>query len=121
MASTKNLFEMAGGAFMAQLEYETGRVLQNIVDPSTDAKAKRKITVTFTILPNAERDRFGVSAEIKSAIAPASAVSTIVALGEEDGSLVARELTAEVPGQTNAFDATVAEKPAALRFSAISG
>ena len=39
-----SLIDMANGAIKERLDYEMGRVIQNISDPNTKATAKRTIT-----------------------------------------------------------------------------
>ena len=51
----KSILEMARGAITERVDYEMGRVLQNILDPNTKAYAKRKITLTVEFLPDDER------------------------------------------------------------------
>ena len=46
-----SLIDMANGAIKERLDYEMGRVIQNISDPNTKATAKRTITVKITLEP----------------------------------------------------------------------
>lgn len=63
MEQTKasSLIDMANGAIKERLDYEMGRVIQNISDPNTKATAKRTITVKIKYgsiygdVPQAER------------------------------------------------------------------
>ena len=56
MEQTKasSLIDMANGAIKERLDYEMGRVIQNISDPNTKATAKRTITVKITLEPDEE-------------------------------------------------------------------
>ena len=40
----KSILEMSMGVILERVDYEMGRVLDNIIDPNTKATAKRKIT-----------------------------------------------------------------------------
>lgn len=64
MEQTKasSLIDMANGAIKERLDYEMGRVIQNISDPNTKATAKRTITVKITLEPDEERQHVEVSA-----------------------------------------------------------
>ena len=64
MEQTKasSLIDMANGAIKERLDYEMGRVIQNISDPNTKATAQRTITVTITLEPDEERQHVEVSA-----------------------------------------------------------
>lgn len=71
MEQTKasSLIDMANGAIKERLDYEMGRVIQNISDPNTKATAKRTITVKITLEPDEERQHVEVSATASSTLA----------------------------------------------------
>lgn len=48
--NVSSLLDMANGAIKERLDYEMGRVIQNIGDPNTKAAAKRTITVKIISL-----------------------------------------------------------------------
>lgn len=50
-----SIMSMARGAFEERVDYEMGKVIQNILDPNTKATAKRKITLTIELTPDDER------------------------------------------------------------------
>ena len=62
----RSLKDMANGAIKERLDYEMGRVIQNISDPNTKATAKRTITVKITLEPDEERQHVEVSATASS-------------------------------------------------------
>lgn len=43
----KSILEMSMGAILERVDYEMGKVMENILDPNTKATAKRKISVTL--------------------------------------------------------------------------
>lgn len=47
-----DLNNLAGGATAEQISREIANVLSNIKDPNTDQKAKRKLTITMTFVPD---------------------------------------------------------------------
>lgn len=51
----KSILEMSMGAILERVDYEMGRVLENVLDPNTKATAKRKITVGLELVPSADR------------------------------------------------------------------
>lgn len=51
-----NMEEFANGAFTVQVNRAMEKVMKNIQDPNTDAKATRKITVTIAFKPNETRN-----------------------------------------------------------------
>lgn len=52
IVNKKSVLEMAMGAIAEITDYEVERVVANIMDPNTAAKAKRKITITLTFTPD---------------------------------------------------------------------
>lgn len=87
MEQTKasSLIDMANGAIKERLDYEMGRVIQNISDPNTKATAKRTITVKITLEPDEERQHVEVSATASSTLAALHPVKTALAVGQEGG------------------------------------
>ena len=54
-SSATSLLDMANGAIKERIDYEMGRVMQNISDPNTKASAKREITLKITLAPETHR------------------------------------------------------------------
>lgn len=50
----KSILEMSMGAILERVDYEMGKVMDNILDPNTKATAKRKISVTLELIPSAD-------------------------------------------------------------------
>lgn len=96
-----NLTEMAEGAFMEQFNIELKKVLANIVDPNTDPKKARKITLTATLKSDENRDVINFEVQSKANLVPAKPIATkIIVDRENDGSIVAAELKSGNKGQT---------------------
>lgn len=51
----KSILEMSMGAILERVDYEMGKVMDNILDPNTKATAKRKISVTLELIPTPAR------------------------------------------------------------------
>lgn len=95
-----NLDTIMNGAVTERFAKAFDEVLGNIFDPNTEATKPRKITLVATIKPNADRDVASFSVEAKPTLVARKPVSTTVLLGcDEDGVIVAKELTKEIPGQ----------------------
>jgi hypothetical protein len=69
--SNVNITNIAGGALVEQVDSEIKRVLDNIIDPNTEATKKRKITITLEFKPDEERDISDISFVTKSVLVPA--------------------------------------------------
>ncbi|MEG1433234.1 hypothetical protein [Eubacterium sp.] len=97
------LSELSGGALQEVFNYELAKVLANIRDINTDAKAKRKITIELTIASNEKRTIGDIDFKVKHTSAPINGFTTSIAIGEERGTIVAEEIGMnEIPGQISA-------------------
>lgn len=101
-----NLETFAGGALTEQINRELENVTRNILDPNTDEKKARKITVTITLKPNGNRDFSSVGVEAKSALAPALGAVTALQMGKDlrTGEVAAIEIGNQIPGQMSVAD-----------------
>lgn len=96
-----NLSDIADGGAQEKFEHEMQRIAENILDPNTDAKKKRVVTLTITFEPNDNRDVVSVSVEAKSKLAPENGIVASMMLGRNDaGYIEAAELKSGAAGQT---------------------
>lgn len=101
MFEITSLSEMANGAVNERFNYELQKVVENICDPNTDPKKKRKITLTMVIEPDAKREQAHISIETKTTLAPAQLDLTTLIIGvDKNGQQTARELKSGIKGQT---------------------
>lgn len=101
MFEITSLSEMANGAVNERFNYELQKVVENICDPNTDPKKKRKITLTMVIEPDAKREQAHISIETKTTLAPAQSDLTTLIIGvDKNGQQTARELKSGIKGQT---------------------
>lgn len=75
-----SLGNLCGGAIEEVFQKEFAAVLANIADVNTNAEAKRKITLEFTIRPFEDRSGAHVSFACKSKTVPTSEVKGTVFL-----------------------------------------
>ena len=86
-----NISEIARGALVERAEGEIDKIIQNIADPNTSLKKKRKLTIELVFVPT-ERDSAMIEIHTKSAIAPYEAVTTQVYIGQDtEGKATAQE------------------------------
>ena len=50
-----SILQMARGAIMERIDYEMTKVVDNILDPNTEATAKRKVQLTIEFRPDSNR------------------------------------------------------------------
>lgn len=112
----KQLDDLMGGALTERFTDAIKDVAANIADPNTDPKKARKITLTCTFKPNAERDIAAMDIDVKVAIAPPVPVSTAVIMGvDEDGVVTLAEITKDIPGQLNVEGNETVQKVARIK------
>lgn len=108
-----SILQMARGAIQERADYEMTRVLDNILDPNTEARAKRKLQLTIEFRPDDDRQVIAVSVTAKSALCPTNPVSTSLYItGDERGEATAVEMVPNIPGQTDLFGGE--QEPAAV-------
>jgi len=73
-----SLVNLMGGLAIARFDDELQKVLNNIVDPNTPAKAKREVTLKTTWLPDSDRDLSRMEISVTSKLAAAEKVATKV-------------------------------------------
>ena len=66
----KSILEMSMGAILERVDYEMGKVIDNILDLNTKPNAKRKITVTLELIPSADRKTITVQSTAKATLVP---------------------------------------------------
>ena len=111
IVNKKSVLEMAMGAIAEITDYEVERVVANIMDPNTNATAKRKITITLTFAPDDYRQQIGMDAQAKTSLAPIQPVRTSLCITK---ALLLAEMTPQVPGQVD-MDGDETPMPAMAR------
>lgn len=95
------LSNIGGGAAVEKFEDEFRRVVDNILDPNTPAKATRKVVLTIEIKPSADRSFGPVTVSATSKLPPRKSFSTVAFFGRDGGDPVAFE---ENPAQVTVQD-----------------
>lgn len=108
----KSILQMARGAIQERADYEMSRIMANILDANTSAKAKRKLTITLELKPDDDRQTITVSCVAKSTLAPTNPVVTSLYVADEDNVV---EMVPQIPGQC-AFDGSTQDAPPALKI-----
>ena len=113
----KSILEMSMGAILERVDYEMGRVLDNILDPNTKPTGKRKITISLELVPSADRRTITVLTTAKATLVPTDPVTTSLYITNQPstGEMVVAEMVPLVPGQT-ALDGTEQAQPKILNF-----
>lgn len=108
----KSILQMARGAIQERTDYEMARMMENILDANTNPTAKRKMTLTLELTPDADRRNIGVKCVVKCALAPTNAVVTSLYVADENNVV---EMVPQIPGQYD-MNGGEQEPPQALRI-----
>jgi uncharacterized protein YuzE len=101
MSKIVDLNSFANGAMAERFNQELQKVLDNIVDPNTDPKKARKVTLTVTINSNENRELANVSVKADSKLSPARNIETQLLMDyDSNGKVTGAELKSGVKGQT---------------------
>nr|DAT37816.1 MAG TPA: hypothetical protein [Caudoviricetes sp.] len=113
----KSILEMSMGAILERVDYEMGRVIDNILDPNTKPTGKRKITVGLELIPSADRKTITVQTTAKSTLVPTDPITTSLYITSQPntGEMVVAEMAPQVPGQL-ALDGEEQGHPKILKF-----
>lgn len=72
-----NLASLCGGAVQEKVDRALEKVAKNILDPNTEAKKKRSITLKISLEPDEDdREDVKVSSEVSYTLAPETGVQT---------------------------------------------
>ena len=118
MNEAKSILEMAQGAIMEQVNVEVSRIVDNILDPNTDAKKKRQLVLTVDFTPSSDRSAVVVSATAKSKLLPNNAIQTTLYVGADasTGEIQAVEMVPQIPGQQG-FDGSIQQEPKIMKIA----
>lgn len=95
-----NLETLAGGAFAERARQAIKEVMDNIADPNTPWKNKRKATLELTFATMEDREIIECDVIAKVKLAPRLSVHTKFLLDKDmDGEIIASEFKNQVPGQ----------------------
>ena len=114
---SQSILEMSQGAILERVNYEMGKVIDNILDPNTKPDAKRKLTISLELMPSADRKTITVKTTAKSSLVATDAVTTGLFITNQPGTgqLVVAEMVPQIPGQYD-MNGDVQSEPNILRF-----
>ncbi|MGG7077361.1 replication terminator protein [Clostridium sardiniense] len=101
MENMINLEKFADGALAEKMNGALKEVLENIADPNTDFKLKRKLNLEMTFVSGEDRELAEVSVVAKTKLAPNKPIATKIVIGTDGkGGILASEYKKQVPGQS---------------------
>lgn len=86
--------------------------MDNIINPNTDPKKVRKVTLTLSFKPDEERELAAVDFSVVPTLAPRKSIGSFIMIDRDaKGNAVAAETKRSVPGQTRIEDYIPTESP----------
>lgn len=106
MSELMNFNEIAMGALAEKLNMSLEEVVKNLLDPNTDFKKTRKLTITMKFKTDDTRELSSMEVETKTTLAPTTPVSTKMLIGRDidTGQVVAKEWNNQIKGQVEASE-----------------
>lgn len=100
MGKMLNLETLANGGFTERVNQAMREVMENIADPNTPWKTKRKVTITMTFEAKEDRDITNIDIVAKATLAPKESIHTKVLIDRNmDGEIIGAEFKKQIPGQ----------------------
>ena len=101
MGKIINLETLAEGGLTEKVNMALREVLNNIADPNTDYKVKRKLTIDITFISQEDRDLALLDIQTKTKLAPPKSIGTKIVIGSDGkGGIMASEFGKQIPGQS---------------------
>ncbi|CAI3583778.1 Replication terminator protein [Clostridium neonatale] len=101
MGKIINLETLAEGGLTEKVNMALREVLNNIADPNTDYKVKRKLTIDITFISQEDRDLALLDIQTKTKLAPPKSIGTKIVIGTDGkGGVMASEFGKQIPGQS---------------------
>ena len=95
-----NLETFAGGALSERFSMAYQEVLENIMDPNTEFKKKRKLTLELSFTVTEDRELSVVDISTKTKLAPNAPTSTKILIDRDgNGGVIASEYEKQYAGQ----------------------
>ena len=104
MSNLMNFNEVAMGALAEKLNMSLEEVVKNLLDPNTDFKKMRKLTIAMKFSTDDTRELSNMEVETKTTLAPTLPVATKMLIGRDidTGQVVAKEWNNQIKGQVGA-------------------
>ena len=113
----KSILEMDRGAVIELADYGMAKLLDDIMNPNTQATSPRTLTITVKLMPNEQRTKVDVEYTHKLSFGKMLPLGTTLhAMADRDtGEMILVEATPQIPGQMG-FDGAEQERPAQLKI-----
>lgn len=100
---------LCNGGLVERLHGELRRAVENILDPNTEAKKSRTVTLKITIKPNEHRNMAEVTVSTTANLCPPAPIETGLYIGKDPrtGEVDAQEMTPTENVEQNIFPGTL--------------
>ena len=105
MKKVDSILNFCENAIINKINYELAKVMENLVDPNTDEKA-RKLTIDIDITPINNRSQVTLKTTVKKKLSATNSVITQMSFQKSDNLLKGFEMTGIPDGQRDIFGET---------------
>ena len=93
------LSDLMNGGLEEKMNHELKKVVENIIDPNTEATKAREITIKIKIVPWEDRAKCNMNAVVTSKLQPTKKIDTIIYVGKTEEGYEAAEVGSSNPYQ----------------------
>lgn len=117
-----SLETLAGGEVADRVDEALMDAVVNMMDPGTDAKKKRRVSIVIDLVPDEKRRVAGVSVSVTAKLAPHGPAKTSLLMDvSPSGEIGVTEYGSQIPGQMDLADYGGAENRGPRGFDAATG
>ena len=110
------ILDMGYGAIKERADFELSKIVENIIDPNTNATKTRTLTIQMKITPDTERQNLKVETVVKSKLEPTNPITTPMYIASDgNGEMCIVEMTPQLPGQIS-IDGGEQEQPGIIKL-----
>ena len=113
----KSILEMDRGAVIELADYGMAKLLDDIMDPNTQATSTRTLTITLKLTPNEQRSKMTVECTPKLSFGKMLPLGTTLhaVADRSTGEMCMVEASPQIPGRMG-FDGAEQERPVQLKI-----
>jgi len=101
-----SIMDLGNGALIEEINYQMKLLAENLVDPNTSFKDKRKLKIEMVFSQDEERKQVNVVSKVSATLAASKPLESRIAIGLSGGNMQAVEIVSN-PGQVDIFGRTV--------------
>jgi len=86
-----SLKTLSGGGAAEQFDEALAEVIEDILDPNTEARKARKVTLTLELRPSEDRNQVLYAVNVTKKLAGSRPIGSVMYVGHKEGEIMAME------------------------------